>query len=92
LAKKPSRPVHDHLYWANEVSAFNTHKERQDYLKQFEFSQGHIDAITHLCVFWLPKRMHGLPNRLLNAAYKDLPNDTARTTFRIGIENMRKKL
>lgn len=79
------------MYWAAEVSKFNTQKEREDFLKGYGFEDKRIEVITHLCVYWLPKRMYQLSNRLLNAAYKDLPNNTTRTMFKIGIHNLRNK-
>jgi len=91
LAKSLPRPIHDHLYWAGKASEFNTQKEREDFLREYGFEEKRIETITHLAVAWLPQRMYMLSNRLLNLAYHDLPNDTARTMFRVGIHSYKKK-
>ena len=54
-------------------------------------SDQRIDTILHLAVSFLPSRMYKLPNKLIAAAWKDLPNDTTRTMFAIGIKSMKRK-
>ena len=84
-------PEHDHTYWAKEVAQYNTHKERMQFLLDKGFEERRAETIVHLATYWLPERMWNLSNRLLNAAYRDLPNDTCRTMFAIGIKQKRKE-
>ena len=69
----------------------NVHGVREDFLREYGFEEKRIETITHLAVAWLPQRMYMLSNRLLNLAYHDLPNDTARTMFRVGIHAYKKR-
>jgi len=86
------RPEDDHLYWAEKSSQYNTQAEREAYLKDCGFTnQQRIDCILHLAVSYLPKRMYQLPNKLIAAAWKDLPNDTTRTMFAVGIKSLKRK-
>jgi|TARA_R100000005_G_C5000855_1_gene207829 hypothetical protein len=86
------KPQHDHTYWAMQVAQKNTHAERVQFLKDNGFTnEKRIDVICHLSTYWLPPRMYNLPNRLLNAAYKDLPCDTTKTIFKVGVSALRKK-
>tara|TARA_R100000935_G_C2819472_1_gene158995 strand:+ start:842 stop:1111 length:270 start_codon:yes stop_codon:yes gene_type:complete len=87
-----TRPEDDHMYWSSEASNLNTHKERVQFLKDNGISDPQrIDTILHLTVSFLPGRMHKLPRKLIIAAWRDLPNDTARTMFAIGIKNLQRK-
>jgi len=45
----------------------------------------------HLAVSYLPARMFNLPNKLIAAAWHDLPNDTAKTMFAVGIKSYKRK-
>jgi hypothetical protein len=86
------RPEHDHTYWAAQSAEYYTHAERVEYLKQQGFtSEQRIDCILHLAVSYLPKRMYQLPNKLIAAAWKDLPDDTTRTIFAVGIKALKRK-
>tara|TARA_R100001244_G_C5134998_1_gene126641 strand:+ start:207 stop:530 length:324 start_codon:yes stop_codon:yes gene_type:complete len=86
------RPEHDHMYWSSKASNYNTHAERVAFLKKNGItSDQRIDTILHLAVSFLPSRMYRLPNKLITTAWKDLPSDTARTMFAIGIKNLKKK-
>jgi len=86
-----TKPEDDHMYWSSKASNFNTHAERVQFLKDNGISNPQrIDTILHLAVSFLPSRMHRLPRKLIIAAWHDLPNDTVRTMFSIGIKNLKK--
>ena len=85
-------PEHDHMYWAEQAAQYNTQAEREAYLKSEGFTnQQRIDCILHLAVSYLPGRMFNLPNKLIAAAWHDLPNDTAKTMFAVGIKSFKRK-
>ena len=87
-----TRPEDDHMYWSSEASNFNTHAERVQFLKNNGITNlQRIDTILHLAVSFLPSRMYKLPRKLIIAAWRDLPNDTARTMFAIGIKSIKRK-
>ena len=86
------RPQHDHLYWAERVSAYNMHEERKQHLIDAGFTnEQRIEFILHLSVNFLPQRMHKLSNKVISATWHDLPDDTKKTMFAIGIKGYRKK-
>ena len=86
-----NRPEDDHLYWAEQASAYNTQAERKSYLEKAGFTNStRIDCILHLAVSYLPKRMHKLPNKIIADTWHDLPDDTKKTMFAVGIKGYRK--
>tara|TARA_R100001591_G_scaffold35453_1_gene47046 strand:- start:49 stop:318 length:270 start_codon:yes stop_codon:yes gene_type:complete len=86
------RPEHDHLYWADQASKYDTHAERKNFLQQSGFkNETRIDFILHLAVSFLPKRMHKLSNKEIAAAWHDLPDKTKKTMFAVGIKGYRNK-
>ena len=87
-----SRPQDDHLYWANRASKHNLHAEREKFLRDSGFTnESRIDLILHLAVAFLPQRMHKLSNKIISEVWHDLPDDTKKTMFAIGIKGYRKK-
>ena len=87
-----TRPEDDHMYWSSKASNFNTHAERVQFLKDNGIvDPQRIETILHLAVSFLPNRMHKLPRKLIIAAWRDLPNDTTRTMFSIGIKSYKRK-
>jgi hypothetical protein len=45
----------------------------------------------HLAVSFLPQRMHKLSNKEIAAAWHDLPDNTKKTMFAVGIKGYKKK-
>lgn len=86
------KPEHDHLYWATQASAYNTHAERKSFLQDSGFTNStRIDCILHLAVSYLPKRMHKLSNKIIADTWHDLPDNTKKTMFAIGIKGYKRK-
>tara|TARA_R100001510_G_scaffold45324_1_gene41990 strand:- start:597 stop:863 length:267 start_codon:yes stop_codon:yes gene_type:complete len=86
------KPQDDHLYWAAEASKYDTHAQRREFLESCGFTnKQRIDLILHLSVSFLPKRMHNLPNKVIADAWHDLPDNTKKTMFAVGIKGYRKK-
>ena len=86
------RPEDDHLYLAEKASAYNTHAQRKKFLEDSGFTNmQRIDCILHLSVSYLPKRMHKLPNKIIGDTSHDLPDNTKKTMFAIGIKGYKRK-
>tara|TARA_Y100001938_G_scaffold113620_1_gene155924 strand:+ start:472 stop:741 length:270 start_codon:yes stop_codon:yes gene_type:complete len=86
------RPQHDHLYWAQRISKHNMHEDRKQHLIDAGFiDEQRIELILHLSVSFLPQRMHKLSNKIISATWHDLPDNTKKTMFAVGIKGYRNK-